>query len=201
MATPLDASNITPGFVNTVLDAQRCFRAALWALSRPGMLQELLELPVSPPPLGPAAAALALTLIDKDAPVWLGASVDAAPVRAFLRFHCGTNAVETPGAAAFALAEAGDLEGFAALNPGHEEYPERAATLILGIDGFEGGTPLLVEGPGVDEELGIAPLGLPGWFEPAWAVNNGLYPLGIDVFLTAGNTVMGLPRSVKLKRA
>ena len=200
MVASLDTSQLTPGFDNAVLDAQRCFRAVLWALSRPGMIQEVIAEAPAPAPLSAAAAALALTLIDADAPVWLGKAVDTSPVRAFFRFHCGTSAVDVPEAAAFALCTPSDLDGFYSLNPGHEEYPERSATLVMMVDALEGGDPRLLRGPGVDGEFGIAPRGLPAWFDEAWARNSSAYPLGVDLFLTAGNRLMGLPRSVEMRR-
>ena len=64
------SSPMTPGFAEPVLGAQSSFRAMLHALSHPGRIVELPDVPQAPAPLGPAMAALALALCDADTPLW-----------------------------------------------------------------------------------------------------------------------------------
>ena len=74
------------GFADPVRDAQRCFRAVLDAMARPGRIAHVSG--VTPPsPLDVATAAVALTLVDHETKLWLDPAAGAA--REWLRFHCG----------------------------------------------------------------------------------------------------------------
>lgn len=53
-------------------------------------------------------------------------------------------------------------------------------------------------GPGVDGSIRFAARGLPDWFWNDMAAQRTSYPQGVDIFLTAGATMAGLPRSVRL---
>ena len=62
---------LAPGFADPVLDSQGVFRAVMEALARPGTPQRLPVVLAPPAPLTPALAAIALTLADHEAPLWL----------------------------------------------------------------------------------------------------------------------------------
>lgn len=193
---------LAPGFADPVFDAQRAFRAVMAALARPGTVEPLAGVARPPAPMTPELAALALTLIDHDTPVWLDAALAAAPdVGAFLRFHAGAPIVADPAAAAFALiAEPRAMPPLAAFAQGSDAYPDRSATLILQVAGFAG-TPLALAGPGIRGTAAFAAAPLPADFAVQLSANRALFPRGVDVILCAPGEVAALPRSVRLMEA
>jgi alpha-D-ribose 1-methylphosphonate 5-triphosphate synthase subunit PhnH len=191
------SDTITPGFSDPVGAAQASFRAVLTALSEPGRIMTL-ELALEPPhPLGLAAAALALSLLDGDTPLWCDAAARAAAPS--LRFHTGAPLVEAPERARFALlADAAALPSLATFDAGTDEYPDRSATVILAVEALGAGDDLVLRGPGIAETRTLAVTGLPAGFRAEWHANHARFPRGIDVILTAGNRLAGLPRSVQI---
>lgn len=189
---------LTPGFAVPVLDAQRCFRALLEAMARPGRVQRLAAMPEAPPaPMSQAAAAVLLALADADTPVWLDAGAEA---EAWLRFHAGCPVVRDPRAATFLLATAlpPPLD---ALDPGTEEEPHRSATLVLQVAGLQEGAPgWRLSGPGIERVHHLAVTGAPLGFVQAWRANRARFPRGVDVVLCAGtDRLAALPRTVAIE--
>jgi alpha-D-ribose 1-methylphosphonate 5-triphosphate synthase subunit PhnH len=147
-----------------------------------------------PVPLDAATAAMLLTLIDHDAPLWLAA--DCAPARDWIAFHCGAAFTPDPGRAAFAVATAlPDLSLFPA---GSDDSPEDSATLIVQVRGFGFGQTLRLQGPGLRTPETLAVVGLPHDFPAIWARNHAQFPRGVDLLLCAGTTLAALPRSVSV---
>ena len=89
----MSATISLPGFADPVEEAQATFRAVLDAMARPGTLHRAGERLAPPVPLDQAAAAVLLTLVDNETPLWLDAA--AAAARDWLAFHCGATVVET----------------------------------------------------------------------------------------------------------
>jgi alpha-D-ribose 1-methylphosphonate 5-triphosphate synthase subunit PhnH len=183
-----------PGFADPVHGAQTCFRAVLGALSRPGSLHLAGEGLRAPPPLAPATAAVLLTLVDADTPLWLAPEFAAACD--WIAFHCGAAIVPLAGDAAFAVAPV--MPDLATLNCGSDEIPEDGATLVLQVRGFDRGMRLTLAGPGLAAPATLLVDGLPDRFVAAWEANHALYPRGVDLILCAGNTLTALPRSVRI---
>ena len=200
MSTAIDTAHLKPGFENSVLDSQAVFRAALDAFSFPGKTQTMDRVPDPPAPLAPATAAYLLMIADLDTPVWLDEDADIKLVQDFLRFHSGCPLVAEPGAADFAIvtgpSRAPRLGMFA---QGDELYPDRSATVVFQIASLSNGQNVTARGPGVKDSIQFQLDGLPDWFWHDWTVNNACYPLGIDVLLTCGTEVIGLPRSIQLE--
>jgi len=188
----LDA--LAPGFADPVLDAQRCFRALLDAMARPGRVQRIAAPCGAPAPLGPAAAAALLTLTDAGTPVWLDAG---AAVASWLRFHTGCPLAADPGAASFVLA-CGAPPPLAALDAGTEEEPHHSTTLILQVAGLAEGEGWRLTGPGIAREHRLAVQGLPSEFMATWEANRMRFPRGVDVILCAGDRLAALPRTVAI---
>ncbi|MFC7474794.1 phosphonate C-P lyase system protein PhnH [Dankookia sp. GCM10030260] len=186
---------LTPGFAEPVLDSQRCFRAVLEAMARPGRVQRLPGLPEPPAPLGAAAAAVLLTLADADTPVWLDAG---AAAEAWLRFHAGAPVVAAPAEAAFLLA-CGAPPALRDLAQGTEEEPHRSATLILQVDALEEGAGWRLTGPGIEQAHRLRVAGLPAEFAADWQANRALFPRGVDLVLCAGDRLAALPRTTSLE--
>ena len=185
---------ITAGFANPVLDSQRCFRAVLEAMSRPGRIQQVEAGFTPPAPLNLAAAAVLLTLADADTPVWL----DAPGAADWLRFHAGCPLVAEAAQAQFALAS-GAMPALATLNPGTEEEPHLAATLLVQVAALRPGAGWRLTGPGIEHEHRLLVEGLPADFPAQWAANHARFPRGVDVVLCCGNALAALPRTVMLE--
>jgi alpha-D-ribose 1-methylphosphonate 5-triphosphate synthase subunit PhnH len=200
MSTAIDTAHLKPGFENSVLDSQAVFRAALDAFSFPGKIQTMNRIPDPPAPLAPATAAYLLMIADLDTPVWLDENADFKSVQDFLRFHSGCPLAAEPDAAEFAIitdpSRAPRLGMFA---QGDELYPDRSATVVFQITSLTKGQNVTARGPGVKDSIQFQLDGLPDWFWHGWRVNNACYPLGIDVLLTCGTEVIGLPRSIQLE--
>jgi alpha-D-ribose 1-methylphosphonate 5-triphosphate synthase subunit PhnH len=181
------------GFDNPVMDAQRCFRAVLDAMARPGTVHQVNGIE-PPPPLDVSSAAVLLTLTDNETPVWLAPELDCC--RSWLSFHAGARFAPLPQAM-FAVART--MPALDTLNPGTHEEPENAATLILQVPALGRGRALTLRGPGVRDSMVLAIGGLPDDFVLAWRRNRSRFPRGIDLILCAGDRLACLPRSISVE--
>jgi alpha-D-ribose 1-methylphosphonate 5-triphosphate synthase subunit PhnH len=187
---------ISAGFADPVQDSQRCFRAVLEAMSRPGRIHRLPALAEPPAPLHSATAAVLLTLADADTPVWL----DRAEPLDWLRFHCGCPVLTEAGAARFVVA-VGAMPALASLALGTEEEPHLAATLLVQVQGLRAGQGWRLTGPGIEREHRLAVDGLPADFLAQWSANRARFPQGVDIVLCAGDSLACLPRTVAIEEA
>lgn len=197
----MQASHIEGGFATPVLDAQATFRAVMAAMAEPGTARPLEAQARPPAPLSPTAAAIALTLCDHDTPVWLDPALRAAEaVVAWLGFHCGAPLAHTPAEAHFALvADPATLIALDNFAQGTQDYPDRSTTLIMQVDSLDAGTPLTLEGPGIETVAHLAPAPLPRHFAEQWRQNNARFPRGVDVILAAPRAVACLPRTTRIQ--
>lgn len=183
-------SALSAGFADPPAEAARAFRAALDAMARPGTRHRLAG-PVPPAGLSPAAAGLLLTLCDAETPLHRSGPTAAPDVADWIGFHVG--APQSPAeTCAFAV---GPWEALAPLDrypAGSEEYPDRAATLIIELASWEG-QDVTLSGPGI---AGISRFALP---DPAsFAANADRFPRGIDAFFACGEEIAALPRSTRI---
>ncbi len=190
--------DLAPGFADPVIGSQSAFRGVLEAMSRPGRVVTLSSLPAAPEPLDPATAALALTLMDFDTPLWLDGAAMTESVIGYLKFHCGCPVTVEPGAARFAIVAAA-MPPLDTFDPGNDLYPDQSATVILQVKSLAEGPRLRLTGPGIERDASAAVDGLPADFLDQWAGNRTLYPLGVDMILTCGEGFLGLPRSIELE--
>jgi alpha-D-ribose 1-methylphosphonate 5-triphosphate synthase subunit PhnH len=192
-------SQIGPGFSDPVFQSQAAFRALLAALSEPGT-RRVTNSPVAPPQgLETATAIALLALADYETPIWLPPALRNGPAGAWLRFHCGVTLVENPADAAFAVIDgAADAPLLSAFGVGTDQFPDRSTTVIVQCAGFEGGAPVELSGPGIAGTRLVAPSGLRPGFWAEVAANAELYPLGVDLVLSHGDAVIGLPRSTQI---
>jgi alpha-D-ribose 1-methylphosphonate 5-triphosphate synthase subunit PhnH len=194
-----EANALEGGFSNPVLDAQSVFRALMDAMARPGSIARVEAGVVPPAPLESAAGAIACALIDADTPYWLDGPLDGEALRSWLAFHTGARPAASMSEAAFALvAVPSSMPPFERFAQGSQEYPDRSATLVLQLEGLEGGAPLTFRGPGIKDRVTIAPRGLPVDFATQWHANHKRFPCGVDLILTAGDAFACLPRSARL---
>ncbi|MDE3240997.1 MAG: phosphonate C-P lyase system protein PhnH [Paracoccaceae bacterium] len=185
----MEALSLQGGFADPARDAARAFRAVLNALARPGVIEAVTG--AQPPaPMSVAAGVVLLTLADPTTPLWLAPSHDLPALRDWIAFHTGAPLVG-PQQAAFALGRWDALQPLDRFAPGTPDYPDRSATLIVDVPALEPATHRLT-GPGIRD---AATLRLPG--DEALRLNAGRFPLGLDLFLCAGDRLAGLPRTVK----
>lgn len=189
------------GLADPVLDAQAIFRAVMDAFACPGSIRHLSALPVSPPGLPAALAAIALTLADHETTLWLDPALAADPAHgAYLAFHTGARILADPADAAFALAtDLAALPPLAAFAVGEDDYPDRSTTIIAAVGSLSEDGALRLTGPGIasSARLGVAPW--PEGFSAALAGNRALFPRGVDLVLCAGEAIVALPRTTRIE--
>jgi alpha-D-ribose 1-methylphosphonate 5-triphosphate synthase subunit PhnH len=188
---------LKPGFSDPVMDGQAVFRKTMDALAQPGTLQELLFTLDPPAPLTPELAAIALTLADHEAPLWLDAALRGSQdVVDYLRFHTGAAIVSDPQDAAFALiCDPAAMPKLDAFSLGIQEYPDRSTTIVIALETLETGRGFALSGPGISETSHLVASPLPADFLAQWQANRSLFPCGVDLILTAPGRIAGLPRS------
>lgn len=194
--TLLDLSDVGAGFAEPVGDAQRCFRLILEAMAHPGRVVELPSdlLPVNESGLTDAAAALALTLLDFETPVWLDAPCRRAT--AYLRFHCGVPVVKDTAAARFAfVADLGAIPPLGSFDVGDIEFPDRSTTLVVAVPELMAERGLRLRGPGLKDTGRLAVGGIEAPFWRARAELAPLFPLGVDLVLVCGRRLAAVPRT------
>ncbi|RON49736.1 phosphonate C-P lyase system protein PhnH [Pseudomonas frederiksbergensis] len=186
---------LQPAFADSVLDAQRSFRAALNALAGPGVIQTLHATP-SLEGLAPATYALCLALLDVDTPLWLAPSFDTPTIRANLAFHCGCPLTTQRGAASFALLGADDLLDLSGFDHGNDRYPDQSCTLLVQLSQLDGGAGLNWRGPGIEHANSVNLPVADGFWRERERRNE--FPRGLDLLFTAGHDLIGLPRSTRI---
>jgi alpha-D-ribose 1-methylphosphonate 5-triphosphate synthase subunit PhnH len=193
---------IAPAFADPVAESQSVFRAVMNAMARPGSIQPLKTEIAPPEPLSRGQAAVALALADFETPMWLDEKLAAAPaVTDFLRFHTGAPIVADAAKAFFALiGDGAEVLPFERFAQGTMEYPDRSATLIVNVESFAGGQPLMLAGPGIAEVVAFSAWPQPVDFAACLAANRALFPRGVDLVFVAGDSVAALPRSVRVLR-
>ncbi|MBF6615781.1 MAG: phosphonate C-P lyase system protein PhnH [Candidimonas sp.] len=187
---------LLPAFAAPGDDAQHVFRLALTALSEPGSVHDVGDLP-GLASLAPATYALCLTLFDSDTPIWLAPSLNTAQIRENLAFHCACPVTRERKQAAFALVTESDLADLSAFQQGTDRDPHLSCTVIVQLDSLESGRSTTWQGPGIADRH-HARLPVPASF---WTLRTLTgFPRGLDFFFTAGRQLTGLPRSTRVLR-
>jgi alpha-D-ribose 1-methylphosphonate 5-triphosphate synthase subunit PhnH len=191
---------LAPAFDDPALASQAVFRTVMEAMARPGLPRLLPSGLAAPPPLGPTAAAVALTLLDYETPFWLDPALAAAPeVAVWLKFHTGAPLALDSQEAAFAfVSDAAAMPPFGAFSAGTLEYPDRSATLVLQVARFGQGDALELSGPGISGSRSFSAQPLPPDFRTRLIANRELFPRGVDLILVSPDAVAALPRSVRV---
>ncbi len=192
---------LAPAFAEPALASQALFRAVMAATARPGTIHPLASMVASPSPLSAAAAAVALTLLDYETPVWLDPPLaQNREIAQWFKFHTGAPVTENPREASFAfVSEAALLPDFATFAQGSAEYPDRSTTLVVQVDHFGEGDALELSGPGIAGTRTFSAAPLPADFRLRLIANRALFPCGVDLILVSDNAVAALPRSVRVK--
>jgi alpha-D-ribose 1-methylphosphonate 5-triphosphate synthase subunit PhnH len=193
-------AKLPAGFADKVLSAQSTFRSVMGAMARPGSLQQAVAAVGTPGPMMHGTAAIALTLFDHDTPIWLDAEMSGtSEVAKWLKFHSGAPVVDDPAICSFALIGNGaalpDLSNFSF---GTNEYPDRSTTLILQVDSLKHGSAYELRGPGIDGTASLRAMIAPADLFDRLALNETMFPRGIDVVLVSGETIVAIPRTTRL---
>ena len=184
-----------PGFADPVTGAQAAFRAVLDATARPGRVCEAGADLTPPAPLGRAAAAVLLALVDHDTPLFVAPGYERA--REWIAFHSGASIAANLGDCIFGLARA--MPDLSLIPAGSYEAPELSATLILEVASLSRGTRYRLSGPGLRAPATLTVDGLPERFVELWSDNRRQFPCGVDLILCADATLAALPRSVTIE--
>lgn len=197
---PGTSERVLPGFGDPALDAQAAFRVLLNGMSHPGRIFRMPPvIPSAPPGLDPAAAAACLTLLDSDTTLWTDLDT-GSPVLPWLRFHCGCPVIDDTARSDFALATAaGRLPPLEAFQPGTDEAPESAATVILQVEALDATGGFRLSGPGIPELRSLAVAGLPTGFWNQRHRRCRAFPMGLDVLFVCGERVAALPRTTQVE--
>jgi len=187
------------GLANPVDDAQQVFRHLLDALAHPGRVVGLSSSATPPAGLYPSTAALALTLLDHSTPLFLDEALAREPIVSYFRFHSGAPLAATPAQASFALVGEPRSLDLAAFSIGDAERPERSATVIMQVAGFDGSAAVRLTGPGIRKSTPLKVEGIEAALWRQWRENGALYPCGVDLVLAAPDAVAALPRSVRVE--
>jgi alpha-D-ribose 1-methylphosphonate 5-triphosphate synthase subunit PhnH len=195
----IDLMGVGPGFADPVFDSQAAFRGCLDALATPGTVVSLGAGLESLPGLDAASSALLLALLDQDTRLWLSPTAAAGRTAANLKFHTGCSLAASPGEADFALiARVDELPPLESFSAGSGEYPERSATLVLQVPAIRDAGWRLT-GPGIREETRMCVPALGDAFLPQWERNRARFPRGVDLYLSCGEMLCGLPRTVRIE--
>ena len=174
-------------------ESRECFHALMWALSYPG---QLMTLPTANDANSLAAfATVGRTLLDLETSFFTN---DTALRVELERTGSTMRAVADAAYLYFPQLAEADLPLVEQANVGDETYPDNGATLVIGcqLNGSHA-VKLRLRGPGIQGETILAVAGLPAAF---WQLREQRirYPLGIDLFLLDGSTVVGLPRTTRI---
>ncbi len=193
-------AELPAGFADKVLAAQSTFRSVMEAMARPGTVQRIVPSTGSPPPMMSGAAAIALTLFDHDTPIWLDEAMAAtSDVMKWLKFHASAPVIGDASIASFALigypAKLPPLDRFAI---GTSEYPDRSTTLVVQVESLTEGAAYELRGPGIDGTAVLRAHLAPQDLFERLAINETLFPRGIDVVLVSGDLIVAIPRTTRL---
>lgn len=189
------------GFPQPVHDAQRVFRAVLDAMSHPGKIVTVIDLPDAPHPLHPMTAAICLSLVDFETPIWVDADIaESGQAMSHLRFHCGCPVAADPKEArTVILANAQADIDFKRYSIGTDERPDLSATVIVQVAQLRNGSGVRLSGPGIKFQTELL---VEGAGEGLWSAiqeNQSLFPRGVDVILSAPDAVACLPRTTQVE--
>jgi alpha-D-ribose 1-methylphosphonate 5-triphosphate synthase subunit PhnH len=193
-------AELPAGFADKVLSAQSTFRSVMDAMARPGIVQPIVAAAGAPAAMMRGTAAIALTLFDHDTPLWLDPRMsETSDVTKWLKFHTGAPVIADSSICSFALVgDARALPGLDRFAFGSNEYPDRSTTLILQVESLTQGSPFELRGPGIDGATVLRAAIQPTDLFERLAINQALFPRGIDVVLVHDDSIVAIPRTTRL---
>ena len=201
-----DLSDIPAGFGNEHQSSQQIFRSALKALSYPGRLVDVHHDACTPEGTNTVIAGMLLALLDSETSLWCSNSNHMYLATEWLKFHTDCVVFETPGQADFLwIDHIQDLPNLENLKRGTDQYPDRSATCIINVPNLseKSSSFYQLRGPGIESQKNFT---LNGWLEKDhhiflefWNKNTKYFPCGVDVYMSDGFHLLGLPRTTQLK--
>jgi alpha-D-ribose 1-methylphosphonate 5-triphosphate synthase subunit PhnH len=185
------------GYDHAAPGSQQTFRAISTAMEHPGQLVTIRENPYAPDVLNSASAAICLTLLGYEKPVWTDIDLNS-PAISWLQFGCGSSVVTETCMAYYAIiTKPASMPALNFFRIGPYKYPEKETTIIVQVDDIVPGagqnySNILVynsprlEFKGISEEF---------WCQ--WRQLSRLNPPGINIFFTCDDVLLALP---KIKR-
>lgn len=193
-------AELPAGFADKVLSAQCTFRSVMDAMARPGSVHRITAPSGAPAAMMRGTAAIALTLLDHDTPVWLDQRMaGTTDVAKWLKFHTSAPVVADSSISSFALI--GDPQALPSLDRfafGSSEYPDRSTTLILQVESLAQGPAFELRGPGIDGTTMLQASIEPNDLFERLAINASLFPRGIDIVLVHDDAIVAIPRTTRL---
>ena len=189
------------GFENPVQDAGLVFRKVLDAMSHPGKVVEMGDLPEAPTPLFRTTAAVCLALVDYETPLWVDSVIaESGQAMAHIRFYCGCPMIATPTDASKALVTSiSHVKNLDRFNIGTDERPDTSTTVIVQVGHVKAGEGVRLTGPGIETERLLSVAGGNDDFWQAVHNNTHLFPRGVDLILTTPTSVVCLPRTTQVE--
>lgn len=188
------ASALAPGLDHPLFDSIKVFRAIADAMAHPGEVKRIAARPPAPAQLMPAAAALCLTLLDFETPLWL--QNPQRVVTDYLRFHCGCPLAAAPAQASFALIDnTTTMPELSAFNPGEPGYPDRSATLLIQVASLSNASGVQLSGPGLRLPLRLDVAGISADIWRQVQASRAAFPCGVDLVFIWGERIAALPRT------
>ena len=174
-----------------VFDAQRHFRTVLDAMARPGKINRLVTVALTPPGrLNHGAACVAFALLNADVGFHLDGFGDAEAE--YLRVNTSSRAVAAEAAEFVFVSGLAQTSAIRAAKVGVPAYPETSATAIIqvaqiGKSSATRGLQLTLTGPGVETQEIVFVNGLETVHLEALRDRNTEFPLGVDAILRGEN--------------
>ncbi|MEG3618683.1 phosphonate C-P lyase system protein PhnH [Magnetovibrio sp. PR-2] len=190
-----------PGFQNPVHDAGHVFRTVLDAMSHPGKVIELADIPEAPTPLFNTTAAVCLALVDYETPLWVDSVIaESGQAVAHLRFYCGcpmvTNPKEARKALVTSISQVKNLDRF---HIGTDERPDTSTTVVVQVGHVISGEGVKLTGPGIETQTHLTVAGGDEDFWQSVHNNTQFFPRGVDLILTTPTEVVCLPRTTQVE--
>lgn len=187
-----------------VHDAQRHFRSVLDSMARPGRINRLHPVALTPPAgLHTGTAYLAFALLNADVSFQLALPAEA--IETYLRANTGSRPAAPSEADFIVMSGHGDAALINTAKPGIPSYPETSATALiqveqLGKSSATGGLQLTLEGPGIEHREIVFVTGLNARLLEARKTRNTEFPLGVDfVLISNDECVLCLPRTTRVE--
>ncbi|CAB1066046.1 hypothetical protein D1BOALGB6SA_10845 [Olavius sp. associated proteobacterium Delta 1] len=175
--------------------SQQTFRAVFTAMDHPGQLFSIRQDPYAPAIFNSASAAICLTLLDFETPVWT--DIDwQSPAISWLQFGCNSSIVTEPCMANFVIVtEPGTMPDLEYFRVGRYEYPENATTMLVQVDDILPGVEDRNSRIMVGELSQLEFKGVPDNFWHQWQQLSRMYSFGLDIFFTCEDVLTALPQT------
>jgi alpha-D-ribose 1-methylphosphonate 5-triphosphate synthase subunit PhnH len=189
-----------------VFDSQATFRALLDSMSRPGKICQVPLRPYRSPPNGfcPPALTILKTLCDHRVSFSLGTANEMSEWIRYLEMNLAAP-FQPVEKADYVLFNGAEFDaGFARLNCGSLEFPEKSATALICVNELsdkrgeaQGAVcSLVMAGPGVKGQTRLSAAGLDPGYVTGRQRTIRYFPMGVDLFLVDGKgRVAGIPRT------